>query len=149
MDNQLQPNPQATNQPQTPSPVNLPDSNRFLRNFLIFFTLFLLIAGIGAGTYFLGKNQTSQTACTMEAKVCPDGTSVGRTGPKCEFAPCPTQTPNPTLVPTEEPKSGSSSSTLCIQVITPAKNNSTNECREFPTPCDVPQGWTKVTSCAN
>lgn len=27
-------------------------------------------------------------ACTMEAKVCPDGTSVGRSGPACEFTPC-------------------------------------------------------------
>lgn len=28
--------------------------------------------------------------CTMEAKECPDGSYVGRTGPKCEFSPCPT-----------------------------------------------------------
>ena len=28
-------------------------------------------------------------ACTQEAKVCPDGSAVGRTGPDCEFAPCP------------------------------------------------------------
>ncbi len=28
-------------------------------------------------------------ACTMEAKLCPDGSSVGRTGPNCEFAQCP------------------------------------------------------------
>ena len=28
-------------------------------------------------------------ACTMEAKICPDGSSVGRTGPNCEFSPCP------------------------------------------------------------
>lgn len=28
-------------------------------------------------------------ACSMEAKVCPDGSAVGRSGPKCEFAPCP------------------------------------------------------------
>jgi len=28
-------------------------------------------------------------ACTLEAKICPDGSSVGRTGPNCEFAPCP------------------------------------------------------------
>lgn len=28
-------------------------------------------------------------ACTMEAMVCPDGSSVGRTGPNCAFAPCP------------------------------------------------------------
>lgn len=26
--------------------------------------------------------------CTMETRVCPDGTSVGRTGPACAFAPC-------------------------------------------------------------
>jgi hypothetical protein len=30
-----------------------------------------------------------QVACTMEAKLCPDGSSVGRTGPNCEFAACP------------------------------------------------------------
>lgn len=30
-----------------------------------------------------------QTACTMEAKICPDGSAVGRTGPNCEFAACP------------------------------------------------------------
>jgi hypothetical protein len=26
--------------------------------------------------------------CTMDARACPDGTSVGRIGPVCEFAPC-------------------------------------------------------------
>ena len=30
-----------------------------------------------------------QTFCTMDAKVCPDGSAVGRTGPDCEFSPCP------------------------------------------------------------
>jgi hypothetical protein len=30
-----------------------------------------------------------QQACTMEAKICPDGSAVGRTGPNCEFPPCP------------------------------------------------------------
>jgi hypothetical protein len=28
-------------------------------------------------------------ACTLEAKLCPDGSAVGRSGPNCEFAPCP------------------------------------------------------------
>ena len=27
--------------------------------------------------------------CSMEMKRCPDGTEVARTGPHCEFAPCP------------------------------------------------------------
>lgn len=30
-----------------------------------------------------------QIACTKEAKLCPDGSSVGRTGPNCEFETCP------------------------------------------------------------
>lgn len=29
------------------------------------------------------------TACTMEAMLCADGTYVSRTGPNCEFTPCP------------------------------------------------------------
>jgi len=28
-------------------------------------------------------------ACTAEAKICPDGSAVGRSGPNCEFASCP------------------------------------------------------------
>ncbi|MFA6383427.1 MAG: Gmad2 immunoglobulin-like domain-containing protein [Parcubacteria group bacterium] len=30
-----------------------------------------------------------QRACTEEAKICPDGSAVGRTGLNCEFASCP------------------------------------------------------------
>ncbi len=33
------------------------------------------------------------------------------------------------------------SGTLCAEVITSARNADTGEIREFPTPCDVPQGW--------
>lgn len=32
--------------------------------------------------------------CTMEAKLCPDGSYVGRTGPKCEFTACPSSAPS-------------------------------------------------------
>lgn len=35
----------------------------------------------------------TSVACTMEAIICPDGSAVGRSGPKCEFAPCPTIKP--------------------------------------------------------
>jgi hypothetical protein len=34
--------------------------------------------------------------CTMEAKMCPDGSYVGRTGPHCAFAPCPNENQNST-----------------------------------------------------
>ncbi len=36
-----------------------------------------------------GWNQPPARACTEEAKLCPDGSAVGRTGPNCEFSPCP------------------------------------------------------------
>ncbi len=34
-------------------------------------------------------NQDDAVACTMEVKICPDGSAVGRKGPHCEFSPCP------------------------------------------------------------
>jgi hypothetical protein len=38
--------------------------------------------------------------------------------------------------------------TFCVQVITPAYNRQNPlECREFPTPCDVPSGWIKTEKC--
>ncbi|MFA6533236.1 MAG: hypothetical protein WCT22_04555 [Patescibacteria group bacterium] len=40
-----------------------------------------------------GFLKTDKIACTLEAKICPDGSTVGRSGPKCEFAPCPTLLP--------------------------------------------------------
>lgn len=33
--------------------------------------------------------KSPEIACTQEAKMCSDGSSVGRFGPLCEFAPCP------------------------------------------------------------
>lgn len=46
------------------------------------------------------------TACTQEAKVCPDGTAVSRSGPNCEFAACPQDggaPSKPELTPTSKP----------------------------------------------
>jgi len=34
--------------------------------------------------------ESKTVACTKEAKLCPDGSTVGHTGPNCEFAQCPT-----------------------------------------------------------
>ena len=39
--------------------------------------------------WWMRRDDSGQVACTQEAKLCPDGSYVGRTGPKCEFAPCP------------------------------------------------------------
>lgn len=37
---------------------------------------------------------------------------------------------------------------VCAQVITPAINPQTGECREFGNPCIVPSDWQKVRSCS-
>lgn len=37
---------------------------------------------------------------------------------------------------------------LCAQVIQYAENNDTGECQAYPTPCDVPSGWTAVRECS-
>lgn len=34
------------------------------------------------------NKETDKVACTMDAKICPDGSFVGRSGPNCEFTPC-------------------------------------------------------------
>ncbi|MBV9159622.1 MAG: IPT/TIG domain-containing protein [Candidatus Kaiserbacteria bacterium] len=49
-------------------------------------------------------------ACTADAKVCPDGTTVGRTGPNCAFV-CPgADTSNACIVPQRDLARGSRSS---------------------------------------
>jgi hypothetical protein len=58
----------------------------------------ILLATLLTGTYLLIKSQNTKIACTTEAKLCPDGSAVGRTGPKCEFTLCP-KMPTPTLAP--------------------------------------------------
>jgi len=41
------------------------------------------------GTAGNGSGGSDDTICTMDVKLCPDGSSVGRVAPSCEFAPCP------------------------------------------------------------
>ncbi len=58
---------------------------------LIFGIVLILLLGAGGFVYRNVMETTGgpePVACTMEAKLCPDGSGVGRTGPQCEFAPC-------------------------------------------------------------
>jgi hypothetical protein len=47
----------------------------------------------------------------------------------------------------EELKAKIAQENRCLQVVTPAKNPTTGECKDFLTPCEVPSGWKKVNSC--
>ncbi len=52
----------------------------------------ILLAIIVIGAVLIWRTQsptsTEQVACTQEALICPDGSSVGRSGLQCEFKPC-------------------------------------------------------------
>jgi hypothetical protein len=66
-----------------------------LRRIIIILTVIMLgIIGYYAVRHWMqpvgfSRGEGGAVACTMEAKICPDGSSVGRSGPKCEFAECP------------------------------------------------------------
>ena len=49
----------------------------------------LLVLSGGVLYYTNVAKKPAQVACTQEAKQCPDGSYVSRTGPNCEFAACP------------------------------------------------------------
>ena len=70
----------------------------------------------------------NQVVCTMDAKLCPDGSYVGRTGPKCEFTTCPSANDTITSAVKEFTVSGTSggnasgfgSVEVAVSVLTPS-----------------------------
>ncbi len=65
------------------------------KTFILIIVLLIIAGGIfwwqkdNINNLFFGE---SPKACTQEAKLCPDGSYVSRTGPDCEFAACPEAT---------------------------------------------------------
>lgn len=59
--------------------------NHFKKVSIIIFCIVLIVY---SGVRFFYRTSAPK-ACTTEAKICPDGTAVSRTGPECEFAQCP------------------------------------------------------------
>jgi len=63
----------------------------------IFIFVFCVIVFVFGGLLYIYnpspieyKNSTEEpVVCTAEAKLCPDGSYVGRSGPNCEFKSCP------------------------------------------------------------
>lgn len=51
----------------------------------------VLLAVVWGGwvVYDASRAEQGGVACTLDAKICPDGSAVGRVAPNCEFAPCP------------------------------------------------------------
>jgi len=68
----------------------------------IILILAVVVVAIAGYFYYSSKweDKPEQVFCTMEAKLCPDGSYVGRTGPKCEFTACPSPSATSTILRT-------------------------------------------------
>jgi hypothetical protein len=70
-------------------------------------TVAVLFAGFLFYMLYAPAPESGQTpegvVCTLDGKICLDGSSVGRVGPNCEFAAC----------PGEEPREQSPGATIC------------------------------------
>lgn len=64
-----------------------------MNRFVIPFIGALLIVLIGVAVAIVRPLDSfrGDQACTAEAKICPDGSAVGRSGPQCQFVECPTE----------------------------------------------------------
>jgi len=62
------------------------------KNIFLILIIAIILVGGGLIYYSTVKKPLKQIACTMEAKLCADGSAVGRSGPNCEFAACPVVT---------------------------------------------------------
>lgn len=61
------------------------------------------------------KTQNISLPCTHEARICPDGTALKRTGPNCLFPACPTKlaVPTPTVDSAEKMFCGGIKGIIC------------------------------------
>ncbi len=59
------------------------------KKLLLAIFVIILLCGVFYFVWVKFFYQPEPISCTMEAKLCPDGSYVGRIGPNCEFASCP------------------------------------------------------------
>lgn len=95
----------------------------------------------------IGNAEEPVVACAMDAKMCPDGSYVGRVGPRCEFASCPNEVAEEKEVQYCGPRSTELGA--CISLYDPVCAAVQVEC--VTTPCNpVPQTFgNSCEACQN
>jgi len=73
-------------------------------------------------------------ACTMDAKICPDGSAVGRVAPNCEFAPCPAELEKNYCTPEQR------KAEVCTEIWEPVCGWFDTSIQCFKYPCAVTHG---------
>ena len=90
--------------------------------------LLLITFGVVVIVYNL-EGKPEQIACTEEAKLCSDGSAVGRTGPDCEFEKCPGEDGSKTYCKEEQRNADG-----CIEIYQPVCgwSNENIKCLKWP-----------------
>ncbi len=67
------------------------NQKKFVKTYIILFVLVVVVilAYVNIKPKAVAVPEEEAVACTMDAKMCPDGSYVGRVAPNCEFAKCP------------------------------------------------------------
>lgn len=80
--------------------------------------IYAVWAGVRSRTAKIGEADGGGVICTMDAMQCPDGSWVGRSGPKCQFV-CPlgTSTPSTSKQALLQATIGSTASGLNVQIL--------------------------------
>lgn len=87
--------------------------------------IIFILSSIFGVVLYKNKHQTPVVeACPLDAMMCPDGTSVGRSGPKCEFGICKQELPS-YMEPITEVATTTSSSTKSSGA--PSANNKNSQ----------------------
>jgi hypothetical protein len=91
-----------------------------------------------------GLDVTDAAACPLDAKVCPDGSTVSREGADCEFAACPGSVASEKMCNPDE-----RAADVCIELYAPVCASVEVQC--VTTPCNpIPQTFlNSCFACAN
>lgn len=107
-------------------------SQNVSNKYVLLFAFLAIIIGVAIASFSLNnKNGLEEN----ELRQIPSG-----------FEPDKINQPKTNSENSQKENQNQSEDKICIQVITPAKNPKTGEIEDFPTPCDVPEGWTIIDS---
>jgi len=99
---------------------------KLIRSVGVLIIVALLVVGIEAihTSAPAGTDDRTHT-CPADAKICPDGSTVERTGPNCTFASCPSAS-NAVTTCTQEMKQADA----CIKIYQPVCGRVASECTD-------------------
>lgn len=101
------------------------DSRNISNKSIAYFAIIAILVGLGIA-YFV--SQPSGNNGPVEVRTIQTGQEAEKVKPDRNTSPKPAEE----ITDDEE---------FCIQVITPARNPETGDTEDFPSPCDVPDGW--------